>query len=743
MKFPRCGSRSCQEESQHYLIGKKIYVCYAHKATKYSADDSIQLVPPGPTKLLLKVIDQCRKELLVSPQSHGYLAPESEYNGFDSTIKEAISHIMSSLNDAISTNQFFKLVALLQEAKNLEDFVMKDQLFIKHSVVKSWKKALAVIEGTTEKSAALVAKELREEYDRLLERTASKLKQQRDRILEEIGRTETELSIKKTKIKELKDEFKEQEESNRQDMKEQKEGYEEKIRYLISIQDEIEQSKMILIDEAKEKDLKISELKKDIESKNEELEESHENIKQLNQKVETSVDQERVLRERIKELVAGFIVEKKRIGEERDGEMQKLRNYYEVKSKESCEESDREQQEKLEKNDIIEELEKKVLNIAKERDKERAEHQTLKQAHADLQKEKQRILQRHSEEQINIREEIRRLKRDHQNKLRNKNTNSKRKIKKVEEFHENQLYDEQQRLQEEIDTLEMENEVLEEKREEQNAKIKDLEKETKKAQRSLNLALQENKLLEQLTPFTTYTQKDFDTLCRSIDQHFLKGFYGWDGDIKYKEGNTSFELCLNRTVDLELIKNVKKRIPNFKDFSIDSYLEEYSECINNFAKNYFPNKVQTFSFYPDIFFSDKSIHHYMAGLIAMAPRVQKKLSITKFRIGQRDLIDLLSNFKHVECFRLNMCEINLSSVPFLNYALENTQIQKLQLIYDFYREDDTSNFKILIRGLSQSEDFRESLEEISVEALELTEEEISYILEENGFENVKIEVLVW
>ncbi|CAI2385938.1 unnamed protein product [Moneuplotes crassus] len=731
MKFPRCGSESCQEESQHYLIDKKIYVCYTHKTTKYSADGSILLIPPDPIKTLLKVIDQCRKELLVSSQSHGYLGSESEHNGFDSSIREAVGNIFLSLDDAVTTRQFYKLEALLQEAKRLEDLVMNDKLFIKHSVATNWKKALSTVEGTIEKSPDLVTKELREEYNKLLERTVNKLKQQRERIQEEKSELGIKLSSKEKKIEELRDQLKKLEKSQKQEPEEQKEEYKQKIQDLIATQTEIEEAKSINIEEIKEKDQLISELREEIKTKSDELIKSLENIEQLEQKVKTNAEKAANLRARIKDLKSNYNAEKEELQKSYSGQVQEVRDDCDAKLKETCEKIEKEQQEKQttfdselnEKNGEIDELQKKILELTKDHDKEKANHQTLKQSHADFEEEKQSILQKHAEEK---------------NKLEDELNNFKKKISNAEDINEKTIDEPQQLSSEDTSILDQNTSFPEETKDVQSTKITNLDKELTKTLKKLDLALQDNKILEQrLIPFTTYTQKDFASFCRSIDPNSSKDILKSSDFTLYREGSTSMRLRLDNTMNLDLISKADKRFPNFENFSIDFVQNEHSEDINNFLKNSFPNMVDTFSFFNDFENKDASIGFYMQGLLAIGPRVQKKLKINQFSISEQNFVNLLSKFNHVECFSLSKFKIDLSSIPDLEEALCETRIKKIELSEGSGYHNEPLDFDNLIKGLSQSEDFKKSFEEIFVDSCKLTGEEVCSVLEKYGFKEIK------
>ncbi|CAI2375254.1 unnamed protein product [Moneuplotes crassus] len=300
-------------------------------------------------------------------------------------------------------------------------------------------------------------------------------------------------------------------------------------------------------------------------------------------------------------------------------------------------------------------------------------------------------------------------------------------------------YEEEKYLQKDIARLKVKKSALEEEKKALNTKMIELDKELKRTQRDLALALEENKLFEQrLTYSPTYTQKEFAALCGSIDSPVEKDQFRKPHDIEYKEGDSSLEFNLDNPNYLELLKKVKKRIPNFELFRIWNFEHGTSGLINNFFKNCFPNKVQILKFSASWLSYDKSKDYDMEGLLEIAPRVHKALEISEFIISQQNLGNLLSKFKHVERFRIHCYKIYLPSVPDLEEALWDTQIQKLELIYQDPCLAYITNFEKLIKGLSQSEDFRKSLKEIKVRHLLLTEEEISSILEENGFGKVEI-----
>ncbi|CAI2364264.1 unnamed protein product [Moneuplotes crassus] len=286
IKFPKCGSISCKSKSQHYLHAQKIYVCSLHKDTEYSVIpslnsevNSIPLITPDSTEMLLKVIEQCRKELLISPQSHGYLAPQEEYDALDSTIKEGMNRIISGIKTSITRKEFYKFDSLFREAKQLEDLVKNDQLFLRYSAVKNWKEAFSTIEEHIGRNVVLVSKELKEKYQDIFKATISKLHDQRHRIQtqkdQEIATLNSKLTEKKRRIKELKEAYN----CLCNEQEEQEKTYQEKIQQL-------KQNLVALEEESNAKNQKVFELEKKNQKLTRKLEKERMKSQALKQELE-------------------------------------------------------------------------------------------------------------------------------------------------------------------------------------------------------------------------------------------------------------------------------------------------------------------------------------------------------------------------------------------------------------------------------------------------------------------------
>ncbi|CAI2358787.1 unnamed protein product [Moneuplotes crassus] len=698
MDLPICKRRSCKDRSKFYILSRKLYVCHKHKA-----DDSINLTPPDSIISLLKVIDQCRKELLISPKTLGYLGSEEEYSGFDTTITEAIDQIFSSLRDIASSKQFFKLEALLQEAKQLEDLVMNDQLFIKYSATKNWKEALGVIEGTVEKSAVLATKELREEYARVFKRTADKLKEQRNRILEEKSRPDIKLSYEKTKIKNLKKELENQEISLKQDMKRQKEEYEEKIEDLINIQSQLEQAKSELINASEQKDQQISELMEDIKCKSDDLEDSYDRIKRLEQKVKAKTEKKRELRERIKNLKANFAEEKEALEENHECELRQHRRYHDILIEESHEKNEKDLQEQLasfnnkckEQVEVICNLEQAISNLSRDLHQERTEHQALMATFTNFQEEKQSIVLRHAED-------AHMLKHDYSD-LEEKSMAQKMEIMKL------------------------------------NREIEDLKKRLEHAinRASVNNHSESSEPFEQEVEhiYGAYSYLEATNLCNAYTIYDY-----WGGEMEFSL-DTKLNLFLNNSTHLGFLTEIGKRLPDCESISIRPITKE-SYVIKTFLSLYFPLKVGEFNF------NGSSnlipfLHFYINELCSLSSKIEERFVIRNFEVSQSHLHTLLAAYKHTKYFCLDSCNLSLNSIFSFEGSLQGSTLQVLDLSSCGSSqlgnwEKYPSRFKNLIKALAQEKDFKRNLKQIRVEDCGMERSKVEEVLKECQFGEVEI-----
>ncbi|CAI2387198.1 unnamed protein product [Moneuplotes crassus] len=733
MRLPICEIGSCQNESQDYIVDKEVYVCHAHKVAKYSSDDSIHLISPESVELLLKVIDQCREEVLVSSQLQGYLAPESEYRKFDTCMTEEIEGISSSLETAIRTKQFLKLEALFHEAKKLETSIMNEQLFIKHSTVRSWKKALAVVDGTLQKNGALFVKELREKYGNLFETTTSNFKNQKDRILKEKSELSMKLSEEAERVKALEEELVEQEKSYKQELKTQEIGYEEKIKGLAIIQSELEQTKLTLTKETEKKNHEISELKEDIKNKSDDLKGSREQIEELKQKDKVNIEKNNNLRERIKNLRLQFTEEKKALEDSHNDKLQQLRNHYNLQLKESSEKSEKDIQEKLaifnnkyqEKNDVIHKLEKKVSKLTEDLDQERTDHQALMTTHTNLEKEKQSLMKEHAKQE------------DLNRKLQDQHKTLAQRAKNSENLHKNQLDKIQQRHLKDATKLEQNNAALEEESKAKDIKILKLRDEIEELIKKLDHALEDKERikLNLVSSIQTYSNQEVTDLLKDCRVYNIFG-----EPIQFDQ-TSNLPLDLRKGNLQEFLTKINKRIPDCKFISIESIPGE-NEVVKTFLSLYFPNKVEQF------YFNDRSdlsscLSFYMTALEALSSKVEEEFVIYNFEVSQHQMKTLLAKYKRKRRFGFLSCKLALSSVPDFGGALQGSQLKALGLngcgssdLGDW--KNNPAHFENLIEGLAKEQDFKDNLKWIGMEDCGMEESQVEVILKKYEFGEIQI-----
>ncbi|CAI2387051.1 unnamed protein product [Moneuplotes crassus] len=269
-------SAACTTDSLFYLSQKKLYLCSLHRDLKYSEEEAIRLVPPESAKMLLKVIDYCRKEVGVSLATYGNLVPASDCSSFNLNLQESLTDISSRLKDCICRKQYFKLEGLLREAKQLEDLLMNDKVFLKFSAAKNWKEAFDGIEGVREKTIDEIIKDLDKKYANILKITVKKLQEQRHDIQkrkdEEKTTLKSQLTSKNKTIRDLKNDIQKLKDTNSRNLKEKEKNHKNNMK----------NQKLTFLGQLEEKD-KIRQ--QDVGRYKETIEALKQEIKQLNQGV--------------------------------------------------------------------------------------------------------------------------------------------------------------------------------------------------------------------------------------------------------------------------------------------------------------------------------------------------------------------------------------------------------------------------------------------------------------------------
>ncbi|CAI2387079.1 unnamed protein product [Moneuplotes crassus] len=219
-KVKKCQHGACRAPAQAYLNAKGIYVCGKDMAEHYYDDESTHLVTPKQINNLIKAIMILSKEMLVFSQRIDQVEYAEKYANLAHFVEDSVSHIAKKLEVFTRKGKLYKLPSLLQDAKNLKEQIVSDELYLKFCVPSHWEHITKISEGVADKSQELTVKELTEKYDYLVSITSAALRKQRDEKTKQTNqeiakykRQAQDISIRmEHKIKELTEEFSNKEE---------------------------------------------------------------------------------------------------------------------------------------------------------------------------------------------------------------------------------------------------------------------------------------------------------------------------------------------------------------------------------------------------------------------------------------------------------------------------------------------------------------------------------------------------
>ncbi|CAI2368859.1 unnamed protein product [Moneuplotes crassus] len=195
--------------------------------------------------------------------------------------------------------------------------------------------------------------------------------------------------------------------------------------------------------------------------------------------------------------------------------------------------------------------------------------------------------------------------------------------------------------------------------------------------------------------------------------------------------NLEFIECMGSNIlaNLETLKifNIKNKMPVVKDFIFSSFPQQ----ANRFHLNCGGSVIN----------SDQIIDV----VCYMNPKIAETLYLYNLEVGQiqmRTLFQLTKDNKKFLGFPC--CKLELDTVPNLQHCLIRSKIQTLALSYCGKPEycdwrNHPERFENLIKGLSQSEDFKKNLKSLHMTQCGMAKYKIQQILDSNGFEKVKIE----
>ncbi|CAI2369404.1 unnamed protein product [Moneuplotes crassus] len=268
-------------------------------------------------------------------------------------------------------------------------------------------------------------------------------------------------------------------------------------------------------------------------------------------------------------------------------------------------------------------------------------------------------------------------------------------------------------LQEKSEEIERFQEELKQK----EAHIEDLENENKKLQKII-----------QAKPKLTMTIEEFNALFQ-------------------QEVGSSMSICSVSEIGLELrdekymqfLSKIDRTAPNIKTLRLD-YVPPENQVVMNFLQNYLPKKLEGFEFNYGPKLSD-GLDYYINDILAIAPHVKNDLMIYCYEISQENLISLFSAAKNKKKLGFECCKLDLSTSPDLKSVLSGCTIEKLDFSscgsYGNFPENP-NHMSNLLKALAESPDLRKSLKEIKTMNWGFNTPEITKILLNWGFEDIKV-----
>lgn len=115
-----------------------------------------------------------------------------------------------------------------------------------------------------------------------------------------------------------------------------------------------------------------------------------------------------------------------------------------------------------------------------------------------------------------------------------------------------------------------------------------------------------------------------------------------------KKGGINF--FLKEQKNFQLMEKVRKRLPNCSFFEMNSVSETH-EGIQEFLVNYFPNKVNEFIFISSL--PNADVRKYIDQIVLLSGSVTREFSLSRFDIGQKDLVRIFKAYKHTESMALH------------------------------------------------------------------------------------------
>ncbi|CAI2386272.1 unnamed protein product [Moneuplotes crassus] len=179
----------------------------------------------------------------------------------------------------------------------------------------------------------------------------------------------------------------------------------------------------------------------------------------------------------------------------------------------------------------------------------------------------------------------------------------------------------------------------------------------------------------------------------------------------------------------------------FEHFDLFS-MKTKNKIIANYIKRSFPEKMTTLTVYSGSDLLPITSHVFNI-IMRINSRVLKKIIIRNYKISIHQFKRIMASYKNVYETQFGGCKISVPTVFDLSQSMRNTKINHLEFVFCGNPElsdwkDNPQKFITLIQCLATSPDFKLSIKTIRVVYCGIESKKCRQILDENGFNDVKL-----
>ncbi|CAI2373574.1 unnamed protein product [Moneuplotes crassus] len=227
-----------------------------------------------------------------------------------------------------------------------------------------------------------------------------------------------------------------------------------------------------------------------------------------------------------------------------------------------------------------------------------------------------------------------------------------------------------------------------------------------------------------------FEEEIFELVCRDI--------YHYSNFLNIKK---TFLISLDKLRVYKFARKMKSTaIPDLNQINFRQFPPR-NKRTTSLISSCFPRSVKRMAAYQQSCF--EPIRRYFAEFIRIAPKVQHEILFRSFTINDREFKRIMSAVRHVRVVYFVECEISVTKVPDFSFALAKTRLENFCMMKCSYGhksnlEQNSREFKNFIKGLSSSNDLKQSLKCMIVKSQTLEIGDIKSTLNENGFKDIKL-----